>query len=98
MRSKVVNWGAFVLLATFISIIFLFIQRSEAKRRRLTTLLMAAVGFLFYYWADIRGLSREFIMALIVGLLFNLLFWLLIGRYNPVKDSDDTIQVIGMDD
>ena len=92
------NWGAFFLLAAVISVIFLFIQRSEAKRRRLTTVLMIVVGFLFYYWAGIRGLTREFITALIVGLVFNVLFWLLVGRYNPVQDSDDVIQVVGMDD
>jgi len=92
------NWGAFALLAIVISVSLLFVQRSEAKRRRLTTMLTIVIGFLVYYWAGVRGLTREFVTALIVALVFNLVFWLLIGRYNPVKDSDDMIQVIGMDD
>ena len=98
MRSESVNWNAFLLLTIFTSIIFLLIQRSEAKRRRLTVLLMIVVGGLFFYWASVRGLTGEFVTATIAGLLLNLLFWLLVGRYNPVKDSDDVIQVIGMDD
>ena len=92
------NWGVFVLLAALASIAFLFVQRTEAKRRRIALVLMISVGLLAFYWASVRALSRELVGALVAGLLINLLFWLLIGRYNPVKDSDDVIQVIGMDD
>ena len=35
--------------------------------------------------------------AFVLGLILSFLFWLLIGRYNPIGSSDD-IQVIGMDD
>jgi hypothetical protein len=33
----------------------------------------------------------------VVALVVNFLFWLLIGRYNPVGSSED-IQVLGLDD
>lgn len=92
------NWGAFLLLSVIITVALLFIQRSEAKRRRLTAILMVGIGILAFYWANTRGLTREFILGVIAGLVVNLLFWMLIGRYNPVKDSDDVIHVIGMDD
>ena len=92
------NWGAFLLLAVFISAALLLIQRSEAKRRRLTAILMIFVGILAYYWANTRDLTTEFIVAVIAALVLNLVFWVLIGRYNPVKDSDDVIHVIGMDE
>jgi hypothetical protein len=93
-----VNWGAFLLLTIFLSLGLLLIQRTEVKRRRLAIILLAVVGFLALYWANFRALTREFILALIAGLVFSFLFWLLIGRYNPVGDSDDAIQVLGMDD
>lgn len=92
------NWGALILLAGLFSIMLLLIQRTEAKRRRLVIFLMTFVGFLTWYWAGVRDLSREVVLALVAGLVFSFLFWLFIGRYNPVKDSDDVIQVIGMDD
>lgn len=93
-----VNWGAFLLLMIAATAVLLLIQRTEAKRRRLAIVLMLVVGFFAYYWANFRGLNREFTTALIVGLILNLAFWLLIGRYNPVGDSDEQIKVIGMDD
>ncbi|MEP7292790.1 MAG: hypothetical protein ABI835_13490 [Chloroflexota bacterium] len=45
-----------------------------------------------------RNLYTEAWVALIVALVVNLFFWLLIGRYNPVRKSDEEIRVIGMDD
>jgi hypothetical protein len=92
------NWGAFLLLMVVTTAVLLLIQRTEAKRRRLAVVLMLVVAYFAYYWANVRGLNREFAIALIVGVILNLTFWLLIGRYNPVGDSDETIQVIGMDD
>lgn len=92
------NGGALILVAGLLSTALLLVQRTEAKRRRMTILLMLFVGFLTYYWANVRELRREFIFAVIVAVIFNLLFWLFVGRYNPVGDSDKNIQVLGMDD
>ena len=92
------NWGAFFVIGIILTTALMLIQRTEAKRRRLAIILMIFVTFLTYYWASFRTLSREFVLAFAAGLLINGLFWLLIGRYNPVGDSDDSIQVIGMDD
>lgn len=92
------NGGAFILLAVFLTIALLLVQRTEAKRRRIAILLMVIVIFLTVYWANVRELSGEAALALAAALVVNFLFWLLIGRYNPVGDSDKTIQVLGMDD
>jgi hypothetical protein len=48
-----------------------------------------------YVW--FRDVHTEAWVALAAAVVLNLLFWLLIGRYNPVGSSD-RIQVIGMDD
>ncbi len=92
------NWGVFLLLTGVIILALLLVQRTESKRRRLAIFLTIFVGFLGWYWAGIRMLSSEFGFALLCGGLFSGLFWLIIGRYNPVADSDETIQVLGMDD
>ena len=33
-----------------------------------------------------------------IALVVSFLFWLLLGRYNPVHSADDTIKVYGMND
>lgn len=92
------NGGAFLLLSVFLSLILLLVQRTEAKRRRLAIILIVVVVFLTIYWANYRELSLEIAFALIASLVLNFLYWLVIGRYNPVGDSDKMIQVLGMDD
>ncbi len=92
------NWGAFILLAVLLTVLLLAVQRTEAKRRRLTRIMAAVLGFLTWYWASVRGLTSEFVLAILLAVVVNLLFWLSIGRYNPVPDSDDTIKVYGLDD
>lgn len=96
-KSGVMDWGSFVFLAIVFSGMFFLIQRTEAKRRRLVIYLMAFVAFLTVYWANFRGLNGPLIAGIITAIILNYLFWLMIGRYNPVGDSDN-IQVIGMDD
>ncbi len=92
------NGGAVFLLGGLFSAFLLLVQRTEAKRRRLAVYLVIFVVFLTFYWANVRGLVSEFVFAVLAAAVFNFLFWLLIGRYNPVGDSDENIQVIGMDD
>ncbi|MGQ9887396.1 MAG: hypothetical protein ACUVSX_02790 [Aggregatilineales bacterium] len=91
------DWGTVLVLVIWLSALLLIWQRAETKRRRAVTILLLFVGFLTWYWADFRGLAGAFWLALVLSLIGSFLFWLLIGRYNPVGSSDD-IQVIGMDD
>ena len=92
------NWGAFLLLAVLLAVLMLAVQRTEVKRRRLTWLLVIVFSFLTWYWSSVRGLTGEFVLAIVAAAVINLLFWLVIGRYNPVPDSDETIKVYGLDD
>ncbi len=92
------NGGVILLLTGLFSVIFLLIQRTEAKRRRIALVLMIFVSLLTLYWANVRALGRELFIGFVIALVLNFLFWMLIGRYNPVGDSDKSIQVLGMDD
>lgn len=44
------------------------------------------------------GIYQEAWWALGIAVFLNVFFWLFIGRYNPVKKSDEEIQVLGLDD
>lgn len=89
--------GALIFIAIWMAALLFLIQRTEKRRRRAVLFLVLIVGFLTQYWANFRGLGREFWFALLAAAIVNVLFWMFIGRYNPVGSSDD-IQVIGMDD
>lgn len=78
--------------------LLLLIQRSERKRRLLVALVMLVPVELIRRFTIIRGVEGEMWAALGIALVLNFFFWLLIGRYNPVRKSEDEIQVIGMDD
>lgn len=86
----------FTVVFTFL---FLLIQRAEQKYRRLVTML---IGLFICPLIALFALNSEFIgetfYGIGVGAVLNLLFWIMIGRYNPVRSSDETIQVLGMDD
>ncbi len=92
--------GDYVLLLTVIFSFLLFlIQRTERKARFwVATLIIITAGILLNNFVRYRALESEGLLALGLALLLNFLYWFIIGRYNPVKNSDETIKVIGMDD
>lgn len=89
--------GLFLLLCLILSAILFIIQRSEAKKRRGVAIVMGLFGIVVVWYINTRQIWGEAILALIAALILNLLFWLLIGRYNPVGSSDN-IRVLGLDD
>lgn len=115
------NFGVLILLTLFISVMIFIVQRSEAKRRLLVTVIMLGIGelirrYVFFrsetvYVAPFRDLilrlyprylierdiHTEAWLALGLAIVLNVIYWLIVGRYNPVASSDE-IQVIGMDD
>jgi len=91
------NLGAFLLLLLTISLMLFLTQRTEKRRRPVVAIMMAALGLLVQRYASYRGLHTEVLIALILALVLNLLFWVIFGRYNPPGSSDD-IHVLGMDD
>ena len=76
------NASAVVVMSVIFGLIFLLIQRAEARHRRMVILLMLFVAALILYWASGLALGREFVFGVIIALIFNGLFWLLVGRYN----------------
>lgn len=91
------NVGMLVLLAVAIGVMIFMVQRAEAKRRLFVALVMLGIGELIRRYVFYRNLHTEAWIALGIAVLVNLLYWLLIGRYNPPASSDE-IQVIGLDD
>lgn len=86
----------FVLTFLF-TIIFLMIQRAEAKKRMIVLLTMLVPLLAIVVYIVYRKATTEGWVAFGLSLVLNFLFWVLIGRYNPVASSDN-IQVLGLDD
>lgn len=91
------NWGITFLMTISFAVIFVLIQRSERASRRLVWISMLVVLALIAYWAFTAQVVGETLLGLVFGLILTGLFWLLIGRYNPVGSSDN-IKVLGLDD
>lgn len=91
------DWGSFVLLTGSFTVILLMVQRAERRRRLVVALFMLVIGILIQRYVLSWNLHTEAQIGFVVALILNLLFWLLVGRYNPVGSSED-IQVLGMDD
>jgi hypothetical protein len=91
------NIGALALLTLTITVMLMVIQRTEARRRLVVALIFAGIGLLLQRYAHYRELHTEALIALILAVVINLLYWIILGRYNPPGRSED-IQVLGMDD
>jgi len=89
--------GTLLLLSFLFTVIILIIQRTETKRRRGVGLFMFLFVPIILWYVGLRQSWGSAFVALLIALMLNFLFWLLIGRYNPVGSSDD-IRVLGMDD
>ncbi len=86
------------VLAIIFSILVFWYQRTEQKSRRAVFFGMLIIGgIVFGNFATRRDLVGEAVTGLVIALVLNFLFWVLIGRYNPVGSSD-SIKVLGMDD
>lgn len=86
---------------TFISITFslalLIYQRADPIRRNAVRNFVWFTVILLGIYVWWRDALLEALTGLGIALLFNAVFWVLIGRYNPVNSSDE-IRVLGMDD
>lgn len=91
------DMGLLALLTASFLILLIVIQRSEQRRRRVVTFFMALVGLLIAWWAAKTNSMGEALGGFVIALVLSFLFWLLIGRYNPVGSSEET-KVLGLDD
>lgn len=86
-----------IALGVVFSGMLLLLQRTQANRRLFVSIMMLPLFALCWYYAGISEAIRSAWLAFIFALIFNVLFWLVIGRYNPVAKSED-IRVLRMDD
>ena len=92
------DWNYVALIAFATTLLLLMIQRTEPKRRRLAGILVALALLVIRHNAFLKGnLHYETLLAFVIALLLSALFWLLIGRYNPVQSVSE-VRVVGMDD
>lgn len=91
------NFGLFLVFFTAFFLVFFIIQRTEPRRRLFVATLMMVVLVLAQRFANYRGYHTEAQVGFGAAVFINLMFWVIIGRYNPVGSSDD-ITVLGMDD
>ncbi len=89
--------GIVLLLGLSLGVVFFIIQRAESRRRLFVAVIMLVVLELVRRYTWYRDVHAEALTALFFALLINFIFWLFIGRYNPVANSDD-IRVLGLDD
>ncbi len=91
------NVGILIFLTILMTLMLAFVQRSEGRRRLIVIIVLLVPAELLRRYILYKGVETEGWLALVIALILNFLFWVLIGRYNPVHKSDE-IQVIGMDD
>jgi hypothetical protein len=91
------NGGLVLLLTVALGTLIFIIQRTELRRRRQIALLILLFSPVMLWYVNLRQAWGEALIAFFLALLLNFLFWVLVGRYNPVGSSDD-IRVLGLDD
>ncbi|MYD10946.1 MAG: hypothetical protein F4X02_13005 [Chloroflexi bacterium] len=92
------DWNYVGLGSLLVALLLVMVQRTEPKRRRLAALVVIPVLLILRQYAFLKGdLHEESLLAFVIGVVLSFLFWLLIGRYNPVG-QDSEVKVIGMDD
>ncbi len=92
------DWNYTGLISIIVMFLFIMIQRTNPKRRRLSFAIVALCLLVIRHYTTFKNdLYEETLIAFILGVVLSGVFWLLIGRYNPVT-TDDEIRVMGMDD
>lgn len=90
--------GYIALIATIVTLLLLLIQRTEASKRRMSWTFAIICFLIIRHNTFIKSdYHEETLIAFIVGFVISGLFWLFIGKYNPVGTSDD-MKVMGLDD
>jgi phosphatidylserine synthase len=96
-HTEKMDFDNLLMLTIVISLLLLIVQRTEPSRRLWVMFIMIIPAILLRNLIRYRNIEKEGWVALGIALLFNFLFWALVGKYNPVHSSDE-IQVLGLDD
>lgn len=91
------DWQTFFVLFMLFSLLLLIRQRADpTKKNAVRNFVVFSIGLIgIYVWWN--STIQEAISAFVASIIFSGLFWILVGRYNPVSSSDD-IKVLGLDD
>ena len=90
--------GYIGLITASVALSLIFLQRTEKTKRRIVASLVIICFVAIRHLAFLKNdLHEETLLGFIFGTIVSWLFWLLLGKYNPVGSSDN-IKVIGMDD
>ena len=92
------DWNYIALISITLSIFFILHQRIQPGRKAVSKLFIGLIFILLILIAALRLYYSETITAVVIALMVAFLFWLFIGRYNPVQDADKNIKVYGLDD
>lgn len=92
------DWNYVGLITIIVTLLFLLVQRTDPKRRRLSFVFLMLCLVIIRHIAFLKSdLHEETLLACLFAIVLGGAFWLLIGRYNPVEANDE-IHVMGMDD
>ena len=92
------DWSQFFIVFIVFSVLWILAQRISTRHQRMFRIfiILFAIAWMsmrlnLFFWELILGISASLVMSF--------LFWLLIGRYNPVGNRDEEgIKVFGLDD
>ncbi len=92
------DWSQFFVVFIVFSVLWILAQRISTRHQRMFRIfiILFAIAWMsmrlnLFFWELILGISASLVMSF--------LFWLLIGRYNPVGNRDEEgIKVFGLDD
>jgi hypothetical protein len=89
--------GILLLMILVMTAVVFIIQRTEGKKRRGVLIVMGIFMLGVFYFVSLRDFWGGLVLAVVIALVINIVYWMLVGRYNPVGSSD-SIKVLGMDD
>lgn len=86
-----------IVLTILFTALLLIVQRADPTKKQAVQGFAYFCGFLILIFVWWHGYWTESIVGFGIAVGIGILFWALIGRYNPVSSSED-IRVLGMDD
>jgi len=91
-------WNYLFGVLVVFSLLWIIAQRISARHQRMFRIFIIIFAGCWLWWR-FSLFPFEMLLGLVGSLVVSFLFWLFIGRYNPVGNADDeSITVIGLDD
>ncbi len=88
------DWGYIWLIGLAFGVMLILAQRIKPRQKRLFRGFIVTMAVILMIRYDLQG---ENLVGYFIALVISYLFWLLIGRYNPVESREE-IKVYGLND